>query len=108
MVLEPKTDTEICPKLVPESVLFFVTVGNSFFGSETSLGKLFCSLLGLLGLSWGVSRAKKCRQSHAKSTFSKVFLLVSWSSFVSLGLLLASPGPVLEPRWPPKGAQKGA
>ena len=74
----------------------------------SSLGTLLGSLLGLLGPSSGVSRAKKCRQSHAKSTFSKVFLLVSrspfWFSWAPLGLSRARLGAQMAPKRGPKGA----
>ena len=76
----------------------------------SSLGTLLGSLLGLLGPSSGVSRAKKCRQSHAKSTFSKVFLLVSrspfWFSWAPLGLSRARLGAQMAPKRGPKGSLK--
>ncbi len=76
----------------------------------SSLGTLLGSLLGLLGPSSGVPRAKKCRQSHAKSTFSKVFLLVSrspfWFSWAPLGLSQARPGAQMAPKRDPKGSLK--
>ena len=76
----------------------------------SSLGTLLGSLLGLLGPSSGVLRAKKCRQSHAKSTFSKVFLLVSrspfWFSWAPLGLSRARPGAQMAPKRGPKGSLK--
>ena len=76
----------------------------------SALGTLLGSLLGLLGPSWGVSRAKKCRQSHAKSTFSKVFLLVSrspfWFSWAPLGLSRARLGAQMAPKRGPKGSLK--
>ena len=76
----------------------------------SSLGTLLGSLLGLLGPSSGVPRAKKCRQSHAKSTFSKVFLLVSrspfWFSWAPLGLSRARLGAQMAPKRGPKGSLK--
>ena len=76
----------------------------------SSLGTLLGSLLGLLGPSSGVPRAKKCRQSHAKSTFSKVFLLVSrspfWFSWAPLGLSRARLGAQMAPKRDPKGSLK--
>ena len=78
----------------------------------SSLGTLLGSLLGLLGPSSGVPRAKKCRQSHAKSTFWKVFLLVSrsvfWFSWAPLGLSRARLGAQMAPKRGPKGSPKWA
>ena len=76
----------------------------------SSLGTLLGSLLGLLGPSSGVPRAKKCRQSYAKCTFSKVFLLVSrspfWFSWAPLGLSRARLGAQMAPKRGPKGSLK--
>ena len=78
----------------------------------SSLGTLLGSLLGLLGPSSGVPRAKKCRQSYAKCTFSKVFLLVSrsvfWFSWAPLGLSQARLGAQMAPKRGPKGSPKWA
>ena len=60
--------------------VFKFSFGAFSFRSLSSLGTLFGSLLGLLGPSWGVSRAKKCRHSNAKTTFLKVVFLASRSS----------------------------
>ena len=76
------------PKLTPKFVqnwfqnesFFFVSIWSPFFRSLNSLRTLFCSLLGLLGPSWGVSRAKTCRQSYAKTTFLKIVFFGSWGS----------------------------
>ena len=66
-------------------------------------------LLCLLGLSWGVSRAKKCRQSFAKTTFLQVVFLVSrsctWLSKAPPDLSQASLGAQMAPKRLPKAIQ---
>ena len=102
--------SKIGPKMVPKSSYFYVRFRVSFLRLLSSLGTLLCSLLGLLGPSSGVPRAKKCRQSHAKSTFSQVFLLVSRSAFgfswAPLGLSRARLGAQMAPKRGPKGSLK--
>ena len=101
---------KIGSKMVPKSFFFYVRFRVSFLRLLSSLGTLLGSLLGLLGPSSGVPRAKKCRQSHAKSTFSKVFLLVSrspfWFSWAPLGLSRARLGAQMAPKRGPKGSSK--
>ena len=63
---------------------------------------LFGCLPGLLGLSWGVSGAKKCRQSNAKTTFLKVVFLFSELHLALLGSSIPLPGQ----SWGPDGSQK--
>ena len=62
--------------------------------------------------SWGRLRGSHERKNADSPMRNALFRKSSsWSlgaSFGSLGLLLASPRPVLGPRWLPKGAQKGA
>ena len=62
--------------------------------------------------SWGRLRGSQERKNADSLMRNPLFRKSSfWSlgaPFGSLGLLLASPGPVLGPRWLPKGTQKGA
>ena len=67
-------------KICFEISFFVVSLWSLFLRSLNSLRTLFSSLLGVLGLSTGVSRAKQCRQSHAKTTFLKIVFFGSWGS----------------------------
>ena len=51
-ILGPKTDPNICLTLV-RFFFLLVHVWSSFFRFQSSLWTLFCSLLGVLGPSWG-------------------------------------------------------
>ena len=90
-------------EFVQKLILLRVRVGSHLFRFGNSPGTLLGSLLSLLGLSWEVSRAKKCRQSNARTIFSKIVFSLLGALVGSLGLLLAPPGPVLEPN----GSQNG-
>ena len=103
-----------CFKIDPKFVNFWVQFWISFFGVLDLFGCLLGAFLGLLRLSWEASRVKKCRQSHAKTTFLKMQL------FGSLKLLMAllgsscppfgrsgpKMGPKMVPKRDPKSDQK--
>ena len=65
----PKMDPKISPKLVQKLSILGSIFGSLFFEVLELLGCLLGAFLGLLRLSWEASRAKKCRQSNAKTTF---------------------------------------
>ena len=60
------------PKLVQNLTFLGSIFGSLFLEVLELFGCLLGAFLGLLRLSWEASRAKKCRQSHAKTTFLKM------------------------------------
>ena len=102
--------SEITPKVAQKLIILGVRVGSDLFRSGNCLGTLFCSLLGLLGPSWEVPRAKRCRQSYAKTSFSKIVFFASWSSrwlsWAPLGASWGDLGPKLAPKITPKSNPK--
>ena len=78
-------------KIRPKFVNFWVQFWPFFFEVLELFGCLLGAFLGLLRLSWEASRAKKCRQSNAKTTFWKCSFFGLWSS-----------GPKMDPKMVPK------
>ena len=92
MIFGSKMGSKIWSKLIPKSVLFSVLVGDSFFRSLSSLETLFGSLLGLLGPSWGVSRAKNAHSPMRKPLFESRLFGISELHLALLGSSRPLPG----------------
>ena len=114
LVLVPILKPILGPKIGQNLLIFGSNFGSLLLGVLEVFGCLLGAFLGLLRLSWEASRAKKCRQSPAKTTFLKMQL------FGSLKLLMAllgsscplfgrsgpKMGPKMVPKRDPKSDQK--
>ena len=102
-ILDPKKIPKISPKSVPESVFFLVSAGSFFFEFQSSLKTLFCSLLGLLGPSWGGLKSEKMQTALCENHFfeSRLFGLSEFHL-----ALLGSSRPLPGQSWGPDGTQK--
>ena len=98
------------PKIDPKFVNFWVQFWISFFGVLDLFGCLLGAFLGLLRLSWEASRVKKCRQSHAQTTFLYIqvfcFLKLLMALLGSAWSLLERSGPKMGPKMVLKVFQK--
>ena len=98
------------PKIASNFVNFWVQLRTFFVGVLELFGCLLGAFLVLLRLSWEASRAKKCRQSHAKTTFLKMQLFGSLKLLMALlgssCSLFGRSGPKMGPKMVPKSGPK--
>ena len=87
---------------------FKFVFGSLFWGFLAPSGRFLAVFLASWGRLRGSQERKNADSLMRNPLFRKSSLWSLGAPFGSLGLLLASPGPVLGPRWLPKGAQKGA
>ena len=102
------------PKIASKFVNFWVQLRTFFVGVLELFGCLLGAFLGLVRLSWEASRVKKCRQSHAKTTFlliqvfgsMKILMALLGSSWSLLGRSGPKMGPKIVTKSFPKNYQK--
>ena len=97
--MSPSLDPILIPKLVQNLLIFGPILDPFFLGFRSSLR-----------FSWEASRAKKCRQSPAKTTFLKMQLFGSLKLLMALlgssCPLFGRSGPKMGPKMVPKRGPK--
>ena len=106
----PQNGPQNGAKIGPKIANFWVPFWIPFFEVLELFGCLLGAFLGLLRLSWEASRAKKCRQSNAKTTFLKMQLFGSLKLLMALlgssCPLFGRSGPKVGPKMVPKSGPK--